>query len=252
MFCLTKRKFLQKVKITGGPNFFPQRRNFYPGLAEKFCKELATLSQPRPFLKIWTKSDGITPKSLFFLSLLPWSWDIWPVSCTPDLQTWRCRQTADPVYKCESSMALRKSKSSRKTNLRFCHRYNFLSVFFAVQICVKMQIMNQTLIPTQPRKGGNLKPAHKCRWFLKKETFETQRILDCLLHVYDIFWNKEPAFLELLKAVADNVELVRGDEDVLVLLDWELEGELFCSLRNRTGHTATKVVPCSHGKPWWE
>jgi len=67
--------------------------------------------------------------------------------------------------------------------------------------------------------------------------------------VYDIFSNKEPAFLELLKAVADNVELVRGDEDVLVLLDRELEGELLRSLRNRPGHTATKVVPCSHVKP---
>ena len=73
--------------------------------------------------------------------------------------------------------------------------------------------------------------------------------MDCLLHVYDIFSNKEPAFLELLKAVADNVELVRGDEDVLVLLDRELEGELLRSLRNRAGHTATKVVPCSHVKP---
>jgi hypothetical protein len=85
--------------------------------------------------------------------------------------------------------------------------------------------------------------------FLEKETFETQIILDCLLHVYDIFSHKEPAFLELLKAVADNVELVRGDEDVLVLLDRELKGELLRSLRNRAGHTATKVVPCSHVKP---
>jgi hypothetical protein len=35
--------------------------------------------------------------------------------------------------------------------------------------------------------------------------------MDCLLHVYDILSHKEPAFLELLKAVADNVELVRSD-----------------------------------------
>ncbi len=73
--------------------------------------------------------------------------------------------------------------------------------------------------------------------------------MDCLLYVYDIFSHKEPAFLEFLKAVADNVELVRGDEDVLVLLDRELEGELFRSLRNRAGHTATEEVPCSHVKP---
>jgi hypothetical protein len=38
-------KFLQKGKIIGGLNFFPQRLNFYSGLAEKFCKELATLDQ---------------------------------------------------------------------------------------------------------------------------------------------------------------------------------------------------------------
>jgi hypothetical protein len=38
-----KPKFLQKVKITGGQNLFPQRSNFSSGLAEKFCKELATL-----------------------------------------------------------------------------------------------------------------------------------------------------------------------------------------------------------------
>jgi hypothetical protein len=38
-----KPKFLQKGKITGGPKFFPQRPNFSSELAEKFCKELATL-----------------------------------------------------------------------------------------------------------------------------------------------------------------------------------------------------------------
>jgi hypothetical protein len=38
-----KFKVLQKGKITGGSNFFPQRPNFSSGLAEKFCKELATL-----------------------------------------------------------------------------------------------------------------------------------------------------------------------------------------------------------------
>jgi hypothetical protein len=31
------------VKITGGQNLFTQRSNFSSGLAEKFCKELATL-----------------------------------------------------------------------------------------------------------------------------------------------------------------------------------------------------------------
>jgi hypothetical protein len=34
-----KPKFLQKVKITMAPNFFPQR----PKLVDKFCQELATL-----------------------------------------------------------------------------------------------------------------------------------------------------------------------------------------------------------------
>ncbi len=35
--------------MTRGPNFFPQRPNFSSGLAEKFCKELATLaSEKRP------------------------------------------------------------------------------------------------------------------------------------------------------------------------------------------------------------
>ncbi len=38
-----KPKFLQKVKIPGGPDFFPKRPSFSPGLAKKFCKELATL-----------------------------------------------------------------------------------------------------------------------------------------------------------------------------------------------------------------
>ncbi len=38
-----KPKFLQKGKINEGPNFFPQLPNSSSGLAEKFCKELATL-----------------------------------------------------------------------------------------------------------------------------------------------------------------------------------------------------------------
>jgi hypothetical protein len=38
-----KPKFLQKGKIIGGPNFFPQRPNFSSGLAEKFCNELALM-----------------------------------------------------------------------------------------------------------------------------------------------------------------------------------------------------------------
>jgi hypothetical protein len=36
-------KFLQKVKITGDRIFSFKRPNFSSGLAEKFCKELATL-----------------------------------------------------------------------------------------------------------------------------------------------------------------------------------------------------------------
>jgi len=54
-------------------------------------------------------------------------------------------------------------------------------------------------------------------------------------------------FLELLIAVADNVELISGDEDVLVLLDGELKVELLCSLGHGTGHTASKEVPCREG-----
>ncbi len=245
-------KFLQKVNIIGDQIFFPHRLNFYSGLAEKFCNELATLSQLRPFLKIWTKSDGITPKSLFFglYCLEVWIFDQYLV-----LQISRLGAVDEQLilYTNVKVPWLWPNKikgGSRKTNLIFYDRYNFLSVFFAVWTnCVKMQKL-QTLVSTQPRKGGNLKPAHKCRWFLEKETFETQWLMDCLLYVYDIFWHKEPAFLELLKAVADNVELVRGDEDVLVLLDRELEGELFSSLRNRTGHTATKVVPWTYLRPW--
>ncbi len=33
-----KPKFLQKVKITMGSNFFPQRPNFSFGLADRFCQ----------------------------------------------------------------------------------------------------------------------------------------------------------------------------------------------------------------------
>jgi hypothetical protein len=36
-------KFLQKGKLLGDRIFYPQRPNFSSGLAEKFCKELATL-----------------------------------------------------------------------------------------------------------------------------------------------------------------------------------------------------------------
>ncbi len=39
-----KSKFLQNVKITGGPNFLLQWPNVSKGRQKKFCKELATLA----------------------------------------------------------------------------------------------------------------------------------------------------------------------------------------------------------------
>jgi hypothetical protein len=44
--CLPEAQIPSKMKNTGGPNFFPQWPIFSSGLAEKFCKELATLHPP--------------------------------------------------------------------------------------------------------------------------------------------------------------------------------------------------------------
>ncbi len=46
-----KPKFLQKLKFT----IFPQRPNFSSKLAEKYCKELATLIFPPRWFPLWVE-----------------------------------------------------------------------------------------------------------------------------------------------------------------------------------------------------